>query len=480
MIRSIFLVATTAFWLVMMTLLIQREFFAFAPLISAYEVMPLQSGNLRKEYHGVYLGQRLIGFSLNALEKLDEEAYELRHNLYLTFLFLGKEREMQVKGKSFLNQRLELKGFDITIRSGDYWTRMQGERKAESIIMVIEGKEQEATRTSVPVSGPVFFSEALNVLWTPENLKPGKTGRLQVWNPLMMGFETIQFRVGKKTTLSHQGEEKEVFIVLMEKDGLETKTWCTPEGVVLKQESPTGLTLIKEEPWKIFDTIRENRHALADLPNLYSIPSNELIEDPAALGVLKVNIKFQKTERIIIVTKPVLAKITSADWPVPDVPEDALPFLKPTDMVQSDDKELAEKAREVVAGETSALAASIKLMEWVHDYVSPTPTVGLPSAKQVYAIRKGDCNEYTVLYTAMARSLGIPAKMVAGLVYQQGRFYYHVWPMVYVGQWVSLDPTFNQAPVDVTHIPLVIGGLREQLNLVGKIGQIDLIILEAK
>jgi transglutaminase-like putative cysteine protease len=70
--------------------------------------------------------------------------------------------------------------------------------------------------------------------------------------------------------------------------------------------------------------------------------------------------------------------------------------------------------------------------------------------------------------------------MMAGLVYQNGRFFYHAWPEVFVGQWVGLDPTFGQAPVDVTHIALVSGDLEQQVALVNQIGRIKIMILEAK
>jgi len=45
----------------------------------------------------------------------------------------------------------------------------------------------------------------------------------------------------------------------LETDGAETKLWATPEGVILRQESPTGLVLLKQEAWKIFDAMLLNR-----------------------------------------------------------------------------------------------------------------------------------------------------------------------------------------------------------------------------
>ena len=82
-------------------------------------------------------------------------------------------------------------------------------------------------------------------------------------------------------------------------------------------------------------------------------------------------------------------------------------------------------------------------------------TVGLPSALDVLATLAGDCHEHTVLFTALARSLGLPTRMVAGLVYWQGQLYYHAWPEVWVGLWLPTDPTLGQPVADVTHLGLV-------------------------
>ena len=61
--------------------------------------------------------------------------------------------------------------------------------------------------------------------------------------------------------------------------------------------------------------------------------------------------------------------------------------------------------------------------------------------------------------TALARAVGIPARRVDGLVYMEAAdavpaFYWHEWVEVYVGEWIEVDPTFNQEVADATHIAL--------------------------
>lgn len=524
MLRSIFLVSTTVFWLGMMSQLIGREFFQLTPIQASYEILPIHDQGLREEYRGIYLGDSLIGFTLTALETLEariereeldkqireekgisdstpEEtdepidplshtsefiknmqevtsgAFELRQSTYMTFLFLGAEREMLIRSKALLDSRLELEAFELKLTSGKHWTTITGQVAKNNLNLVIQGENEEPVRQIIPVQRPLFYSESLPILWTPENLRTGKSGHIQLWNPLLMATEQVQFKVGPKSSLSFKGNDVEVYRIDLKEQGIETSYWATPEGVVLKNESPTGLIMHKQEAWEIFDTLREKRHELTDLPNLYSIPANRVFKNPEKLKQLKIRLATPDGEKHFEIHRENLERGAEIEWPVP-VPDELKKYTQPEQFIQSDDLALREVAREVAGKDRSALKVAVKLSNWVHNWITPTPTVSIPSALQVYNNRQGDCNEHTVLFTALARNLGIPTRMVAGIVYQNERFFYHAWPEIYIDRWIGIDPTFKQAPTDVTHIPLVYGNLDEQVALIQKLGQIKILSLE--
>jgi transglutaminase-like putative cysteine protease len=138
---------------------------------------------------------------------------------------------------------------------------------------------------------------------------------------------------------------------------------------------------------------------------------------------------------------------------------------------------MKQAASSILKGERDALEASRRLASWVFENVEKRPTLSIPSALEVLRRRAGDCNEHTILFAGLARAVGLPAKVDAGLVYARGNFYYHAWPEVYVGRWIAIDPTLNQFPADATHIRLVEGGLERQSELVRLMGKISLEIL---
>jgi transglutaminase-like putative cysteine protease len=174
---------------------------------------------------------------------------------------------------------------------------------------------------------------------------------------------------------------------------------------------------------------------------------------------------------------------------VPGVPDaDAARHARPEPLIESDAPEIRAEAEAAVAGVTGDRAKAERLTRHVNAILEKKPTVSLPSAREVLRTRVGDCNEHTALYVAMARALGIPARIAVGLAYVrgiQGAFYYHAWPEVYLeehgrGLWLPVDPTFNQFPADATHVRLARGGLDQQAAILPMIGRLRMDVLDVE
>ena len=159
MFRNLYLIGTTAFWLMMMSLLIQREFFQLTPIQTPYEVLPLYNAALRQEYHALYLGGERVGFNFTVLDHEDEtpiKSFELRHQSYLTFLFLGHEEEMLIREKAKLNAQLNLQEFDVKVSAGDYSTHLIGQFAKGNLDLVIQGKGGQPARRILPVGREIL------------------------------------------------------------------------------------------------------------------------------------------------------------------------------------------------------------------------------------------------------------------------------------------------------------------------------------
>ena len=87
--------------------------------------------------------------------------------------------------------------------------------------------------------------------------------------------------------------------------------------------------------------------------------------------------------------------------------------------------------------------------------------------------RRGDCSEHALLFTALARASGIPAREVLGLTYLNDglqAFGWHAWCEVAVnGQWVPVDPTWLEFDIDATHISMGSGESWSWLETFGQL-----------
>jgi transglutaminase-like putative cysteine protease len=80
-----------------------------------------------------------------------------------------------------------------------------------------------------------------------------------------------------------------------------------------------------------------------------------------------------------------------------------------------------------------------------------------PSAGQVLAQRSGGPAGVALLFTALARRVGLPARPVAGLLLDRRGSKRHTWAEAYIGDWVPVDPAFGQFPASAVHARLAVG-----------------------
>ena len=152
-------------------------------------------------------------------------------------------------------------------------------------------------------------------------------------------------------------------------------------------------------------------------------------------------------------------------------------YTHPEPLIQSTDVAIRAQAIRIIRRERDPRRAAELLNTWVHDSIRPRVTFGVPSAIQVLRDRTGDCNEHTQLFVALARAVGIPARVTAGLAYVDGKFYYHAWPEILLNDWVAVDPTFGQFPADAAHLRFVVGGLTRQTELLRLMGKLKIDVL---
>ncbi len=137
-------------------------------------------------------------------------------------------------------------------------------------------------------------------------------------------------------------------------------------------------------------------------------------------------------------------------------------YMKPENMIESDEPVLIEKAMEITAGSEDSWEAAKRLSKWVAENIEGAVPGGT-SAINTYKIRQGECGSHSRLLAAFCRAVGIPARLAAGCMYSSlygGSFGQHAWTEVYMGDagWIPVDATaFEIDFIDAGHIRLGVG-----------------------
>jgi len=196
-----------------------------------------------------------------------------------------------------------------------------------------------------------------------------------------------------------------------------------------------------------------------------SSPIAEIIEDSDSITFqwndYNENLNLELESFVKTQNKP--AKIPSIDFPInQDIPDDAEYYLDNTENIDINE-DIIQQANSIVEGETDLFTTVYKLAEWTNENIeydlnSFTETA-VQKSSWVLENREGVCDEITSLFISMCRSVGIPAKFVAGTSYStlQKSFGNHGWAEVYFPEygWVPFDVTFGEyGYVNPSHLKL--------------------------
>ncbi len=134
-------------------------------------------------------------------------------------------------------------------------------------------------------------------------------------------------------------------------------------------------------------------------------------------------------------------------------------FLRTSPSVDWDTPAVRALADAIRAEAASPRALAEALLLHVHERLEKVYGASSDRASRVLREGKGDCTEHALLFVALARAAGLPARQVHGLALADGgagrALYWHEWAEVHLeGGWVAVDPTFGQFPADASHLAL--------------------------
>lgn len=497
-------------WLAAIALLARRELFRPAAERLARAALMVAPGDA---YYVVSQRGRQIGF---ATSNIDTTAAGLELSDIFMADFTAERVTQRATAKVLvqLSRALKLRGFRFELGGAIGPLTATGTVIADSILLVVvapKGEKADTQRVRIAPGTllPTAVPLALVLAYSPE---VGKTVHFSVFDPMAMAAVDLAVHVRAETTfvlddsasfdrargrwVAARHETVHAWRIEPEGSGMLGPGWVDDRGRIVETMQFGDLALHRTAQelaylnWTI-DRARVPVVASADddIQETTAIAASAPIGDKRALTRLRVRLRGVPLAGYELdggrqalhgdtldVRREANVELGSGYT----LPADARRFgadLKPEPLVQSDDPEIRAMAARIVGAERDPARAAALLARWVNTSLRKEVVFTLPNAAQTLRTRRGDCNEHTALYIALARAVGLPARSASGLTYVSGKFYYHAWPEVFLGTWVAVDPTFGQFPADAAHLRFVNGGYIRQgelLRLVGKL-QIDVL-----
>jgi len=331
----------------------------------------------------------------------------------------------------------------------------------------VMGQAQENT---VDWPQGALLNEGMRLLQKEKGLTAGTSYKVSVFRPDMMMAVPAQIQIGEPkevdlfgassnltevvTTMTIQGQSI-TMTGYVDQQFKAMKTLVPMMGMELEMVACSKFLAMRDvdsvdflEKLSIASPVK--------LTNLHAIESAVYTLKPSTDNELQLpvsaNQQVEPSEEKIVVTVAKLEPAQNIPFPYKGNDPNVLASLKATDYLQCNDEKIVEMAKHAIGQAKDAAAATKQIEAFVDGYITQKDlSVGYASATEVAQNRQGDCTEHAVLAAAMCRAVGIPARIVCGVVYadslmgQQSVFGGHAWTEVYLdGKWYGLDATRSQ------------------------------------
>jgi hypothetical protein len=480
--RSILInLAVAAVWLTSMFFVYSRNYArtSSAQLAGFQTTSAPQMGTER--WYDIDMGNQKIGYAMNTFNQ-SNLGYIFKDYSMLRLPMAGVTREILMDFYAVVDTDFALKNFTFGLSSDDYSTNIYGQVIGQNLELKIQS---DSSASNMVISAPrgIYLPGTIPLILAAKGFPRGQFS-LTSLDPISLSTSDMLVDVADESNIMANGRRFSVFKVKMTTSGVSANSYITKDGMVVREEETGNMTMTltaKEKALDVPETVQN-----WDMLKTLAVGAVGQIDNPRQADYLKVELdgienagfNLEDDFQRVVSQSPLVIEIKPSGLRRSGIPSEK--FVRAQALVQSDDPRIILKAKQIVGNIKSDSLQIGAITNWVYANVEKDYAISLPSAIEVLRVKKGDCNEHSALYTALARSLGIPTKICLGIVYKDGLFYYHAWPAVYMnGRWLPVDPTFGQQLADATHIKLLEGNYESTVGLMRVIGKLNVKIISS-
>jgi len=436
-----------------------------------------------------YLKETKIGH--NHLQVIPTSSgFRVQEDGYMSLAMMGVPKEITSQLTAECDSAFRMKRMTFAMKTGDQHMIVEGTVSGDRLFLSVDDGSGKMIQREVVWRENTFLPQT----WASA-LAYGKApmGLIWLYDPSTFSLDSARVEYKGDTTVDYMGQSVKASKYTSVFMGAITGFYLY-RGRIIRETYPMDLSFVEEGREK---ALAEESGPPLDLLRTFSIqPEGKPVSRKAKLikyrlrnlegnldlELLGVQDLLERGNGFVIVEVSSVDPRTQAKKLSQGLPDSLRRlYTAPTSFMQADDPRIKQIADSITRGITGEADKAEAILRWVFSYLDKRATVTVPSAREVLDMRYGDCNEHSILYGALARAAGIPTVVLAGLVWQEGRFYYHAWNASYVdGMWVGVDPIAGEFPASCGHIILKIGEIERQSEIIPVVGKLRIEVLEVK
>jgi Transglutaminase-like superfamily len=486
-------IAILAAWGAGLGVLVQREYFRPRLERLAEAATRVTPGTM---YYTAMQGDRQVGFASSTIDTANTTLSE--NDYFVAELpVAGTMRRATARTSVTLSRSLRLSRFDLSLESDAAPSEMTGRVDGDSVLVIHSAAKPRPDVSRLSIAGPILLPTLVPlVVALSEKPSIGKRYVLPVFDPTTKSSRNVGYTIRAESlfVLSDSAVLDTMMIPPLWR-GARPDTvrawevvpdsgvsigfsgWVDEQGRIVAT-SQLGLEL-RREPYELAFRNWQND------PTAHSTDPGHVIGTTAlAAGKIPREHLDSLVVRLYNVDPKLRLRVNGTGQRashdtifVATASDSLLPSAVALGPASSSG--LGLRAASIVRGNIERPVVAKRLAAWVRDSIRPHVSFGMPTAQQILESRAGDCNELAQLFVALARARGLSARPVTGLLYVDGKFYYHAWAEVLLKDWVPVDPMLGQMPADAAHIRLM-QGLALRTDLIRRWAGMDVEVVSVK
>uniref|UniRef100_A0A7C6AEM9 Transglutaminase family protein n=1 Tax=candidate division WOR-3 bacterium TaxID=2052148 RepID=A0A7C6AEM9_UNCW3 len=443
---------------------------------------------ISEEWLGIFIQGQRVGYTFTKIKKL-ASGLEIETTSQMTINMMNELTTLRTQVFAVADDDYALKDFSLLINARGHESKIEGNIKNNKLTITTYSQGIKQTQVK-EINEKPYIPDVIDLIVQKKNLTPGTEITIPYFDPTSQSTGKARIKVypeEKVMVLNNEMEGKKIEINYM---GVVSYLWLDENNKIIKNETPN--LYMEMIPMSKEEALQEVKSQEAfDLLSFFSIKLNNPLPEDRKISYVKLKLTGISYEGLdlnddfqrVVSENPLILEISLADInslndlniPINEQKE----FLLPSGYIQCEHPDIIRAAKNMAGKDKSAINVTKKLTTGVYRMLKKVPTPSMPSAIDVLKTKEGDCNEHSILFTALARASGIPAKIYVGLVNLDGdAYFYHAWCAIWIGKWVPVDPTFNQFPADVYHLKLKEGEISDWAEVMKVVGKLKIDVMD--